>query len=674
MPEFIAKLFSSGSFIPHGHCYLWQSELVWLHILSDSLIALAYYSIPITLVYFAQKRKDLPFDWIFFLFSAFIISCGTTHLMEVWTLWHPTYWLSGALKAFTAIISLYTAIALVKLMPQALAIPSPAQLSTANRELTQQIRDRQQAEDRVRQLNQTLEVKVAQRTAELETSMGQVQDYVERTALAMDAAKMGSFDWDLVTQKVTWSHYHEILWGYQSGTAERTYQDWIRRIHPDDLAKAEGAIKTARATATDYSSEYRVIWEDGTMHWVAGFGRFYFTRNGEPFRMMGIVQNITERKQVEASLQLSEERLRLATEAADIGMWFWDLIEDRLVWTHCCKRLFGLNPDTAVSYKRFLEALHPEDRDRTHAAVEQAVKDRQEYTIEYRSVWGDGSTHWLLAKGRAFYDERDKPIRMMGIAQDITDRKLTEVVLQEQARELSQVNAQLMETTELVNQRNLELDRFAHIISHDLKAPLRAIANLSEWIEEDLADRTPPESKHNLALLRARVARMNALIDGLLSYARVGYQETSCETFDLNELLLEIVDSLDIPPQFAVQLPQTSLTISANRLLLSQVFANLISNAVKHHDRPDGRAIVTAQAQEEVYSFSVADDGIGIAPKYHSRIFDIFQTLQQNKEDSTGIGLAIIKKIIERIGGQIRLESELGQGAAFYFTWPMRVS
>jgi PAS domain-containing protein len=149
MIELIEKLFSSDTFIPHGHCYLWQPELVWLHLLSDSLIALAYYSIPLTLIYFVKKRQDLPFDWIFLLFSAFIVSCGTTHLMEIWTLWHPTYWLSGVIKAITAFISIYTAITLVELMPLALSLPSPAQMTIINQNLEQQIRDRQETEKNV---------------------------------------------------------------------------------------------------------------------------------------------------------------------------------------------------------------------------------------------------------------------------------------------------------------------------------------------------------------------------------------------------------------------------------------------------------------------------------------------------------------------------------------------
>lgn len=167
MPELLKNFFASKPFIPHGHCYLWQTELVWLHIISDSLIALAYYSIPIVLLYFVRKRQDLPFNSIFLLFGTFIVACGTTHLMEIWTLWYPTYWVSGFIKAITASVSVYTALELVPLVPKALALPSPAQLEVANLELRHQITKRQRAEDALQKANDELETKVRNRTAEL---------------------------------------------------------------------------------------------------------------------------------------------------------------------------------------------------------------------------------------------------------------------------------------------------------------------------------------------------------------------------------------------------------------------------------------------------------------------------------------------------------------------------
>ena len=175
MQEMWKTFFSSGSFIPHGHCYLWQTQLVWLHVASDSIIALAYFSIPITLVYFISKRQDLPFDWIFALFGAFIVACGITHIFEVWTLWHPTYWLSGTMKAITALVSFATAILLVDLMPQALALPSPAQLASANRLLESEIVERQLAEVAIQKAKEELEIRVEKRTAELKSQTQQLE-------------------------------------------------------------------------------------------------------------------------------------------------------------------------------------------------------------------------------------------------------------------------------------------------------------------------------------------------------------------------------------------------------------------------------------------------------------------------------------------------------------------
>jgi PAS domain S-box-containing protein len=659
------------SFLIFNQCLLAVLGLppgdLWLF-LSHSLTTLACYTIAVTALYLVKHRQDLPFKRVFWLLSIFMVAGGTAYLLELWPLWDLA--LLKGLKAVTALIATYLAIVLLRLVPQALALPSPKQLRLINDELQQQIHDRQQAEAQVQQLNQDLEAKVAQRTNELEDSMIQVQEYVERATLAMDAARMGAWDWDLTNQKIVWSFYHTILLGCEDHNLVRTYEDWRQRVHPDDLAAVEAAVQTARATGTDFSAEYRVVWDDGSVHWVAAFGRFYFGRLGEPLRMAGMMQDITDRKQVEAALQLSEERLRLATEAAEMGMWFWQIDTNELVWTPKCKALFGLKPETEMSYDAFLAALHPDDRNRADAAVQQALVQQAEYVIEFRSQWPDGSEHWVVSKGRAFYDEQGQPVRMMGIAQDISDRKKIEFDLQERSRELNQMNRMLLQTTALINQRNQALDQFAHVVSHDLKAPLRAIANLSEWIEEDLTEHAPPDTKQNLELLRSRVRRMDTLISGLLAYARIEHQAAPAETFALNELLDEIIDSLDVPPAFTLQRPPELPPITTNRLLLGQVFTNLISNAIKHHDRPNGRVQITARVLPHGYEFSVTDDGPGIAPRNHDRVFEIFQTLtSRDQKENTGIGLAIVKKIIERAGGQIHLESQIGQGSTFRFTW-----
>ncbi|HEX4140710.1 MAG TPA: hypothetical protein VHY09_10215, partial [Candidatus Methylacidiphilales bacterium] len=152
----LERLFSTREFMPHGMCYQWNGTVISLHVISDALIALAYYSIPLTLVYFVRKRKDLAFDWMFVCFAIFIVACGTTHLMEILNIWEPTYWLSGVIKAFTAIVSVATAILLIRLIPQALALPSPEQLRRSNAALQTEIHERMEAARKVDSLNQEL--------------------------------------------------------------------------------------------------------------------------------------------------------------------------------------------------------------------------------------------------------------------------------------------------------------------------------------------------------------------------------------------------------------------------------------------------------------------------------------------------------------------------------------
>ena len=254
---------------------------------------------------------------------------------------------------------------------------------------------------------------------------------------------------------------------------------------------------------------------------------------------------------------------------------------------------------------------------------------------------------------------------------NLLERELNEQQnnLRSRATELADLNRALATTNNTLKERNQELDRFSHIVSHDLKAPLRGINNLSEWIEEDLADKLTAETQKYLHLQRERIARMQNLIDGLLQYARVGRNNAPVETVDVRQLLKEVIDSVDPPPEFAIAIMGKMPIINTQRLYLEQVFSNLISNGIKHHPRVDGKITISVQERERFYEFAVADDGAGIAPKLQNRIFDIFHTLDKGDKLNTGVGLAIVKKIVEERGGKIAVESELGKGAAFCFQW-----
>ncbi|GAB4131886.1 MAG: hypothetical protein Fur0046_01210 [Cyanobacteria bacterium J069] len=260
--------------------------------------------------------------------------------------------------------------------------------------------------------------------------------------------------------------------------------------------------------------------------------------------------------------------------------------------------------------------------------------------------------------------------RRIAIVRDITQFLETEAKLKARADELNRLTQDLAETNEMLEDRNRELEQFAYVASHDLKAPLRAIANLSEWIEEDLSGQLPEENQQQLHLLRGRVHRMEALINGLLEYSRVGRMESPIERVSVPILLDEVIDSIDPPTKFKVIIDPHMPALITKRLPLRQVFANLIGNAVKHHDREDGQVRIGVTDLGDRYEFSVADDGPGIAPEYHRKIFMIFQTLHaRDVKENTGVGLSIVKRIVETEGGTIRLDSQEGEGATFYFTW-----
>jgi PAS domain S-box-containing protein len=690
---------SASPFIPHGHCYLWQPGLVWLHGLSDGLIALAYGLIAAALIYFIQKRQDIPFRSLFWLFAAFIATCGLTHLLAVWTLWFPTYWVSGGIKAATALISLYTALTLIPHIPLALALPSPTQLINLNQALQAEVRDRKQveanlrtAEQEVRRLNQDLEDRVQRRTAQLEeakqrienlliqeqqdrltlqTAKDNLQDTAERLNLALSAAQMGTWDWQLDQQTQVWSPQTERILGLTPGTMPQTQAQWAQLVHPEDLPKVQVVLEQAIATQADFDQQYRVQWPDGHWHWVSAYGRVVAVADGHSQRMVGVMQDITGRKQAELSLQSSETRFRAVFEQAAVGMarlspeGQWIQVNQKL-----CDML-GYQPSDLIN-QHFGAITFDDDHAQDQRYYNQLMTGEiLSCQFEKRYLHKDGHPLWTLVTVSVESGATEGITALIAIIEDIEERKAAREELLHRAQELSTTNLVLAHTTALLERRNSELDQFAYVTSHDLKAPLRAISNLAEWIGEDLAGQIPVENQRQLALLRSRVQRMEALINGLLEYSRVGRRERQMTSFNVTQMVHSVIDSLAPPRGFEVVVATDMPTLYTHQTALSQVFANLINNAIKHHDQDQGRVVVGWRSQGDTIEFSVADDGPGIAPQYYDKIFTIFQTLKARDDfESTGIGLSVVKKIVESENGRIWLTSTLGQGTTFYFTWP----
>lgn len=226
-----------------------------------------------------------------------------------------------------------------------------------------------------------------------------------------------------------------------------------------------------------------------------------------------------------------------------------------------------------------------------------------------------------------------------------------------------------------LERRNEELGSFAHVVSHDLKAPLRGIASLSQWLQEDLGDRLDEESRARLDLIQERITRMDALINGLLGFARAGQAKSEPTRVDIARLVATVVSDLGPLNGIRVEVADSLPVVFGDQIRLRQVFQNLIGNAVKHHPGPTGSVEISCAESEGQWEFSVRDDGNGIDPRHHQRIFMIFERLgTQDDGESTGVGLAVTKKIVENAGGTIGVRSDgvPGSGSTFHFTWPKK--
>ncbi|MBE9161654.1 PAS domain S-box protein [Tychonema sp. LEGE 06208] len=287
MWTFLNNLLFTSNYISHGHCYLWQRDLVALHVVSDSIIALAYYSIPVSLIYFSTQGKDLPFRNIFLLFGAFIFSCGTTHIMEVWTLWHPVYWLSGSLKLITAVISAYTAFALIPLIPEALVFTSPAQLEIINQILQTEIVERRESDARYQTLTEASPVGIF---------------------YADDAG-------DCLYVNEPWCQIAGITGDEALG------KGWLRGIHPDDRESVFAQWYSVAQEQLPFKSEYRFQrLDDGQVKWVFAQSVGQIGENGEVKSYVCTITDITERKLVEEENRLLNETLenRIADRTAQM--------------------------------------------------------------------------------------------------------------------------------------------------------------------------------------------------------------------------------------------------------------------------------------------------------------------------------------------------------------------
>lgn len=612
MPDFLRQLFSSGDFMPHGYCYLWDPGLVWLHVISDSLITLAYFVIPMILLWLVRKRRDIPFNWMFVCFGVFIVACGSTHAMEIWNLWHADYWLSGVVKAITAVASIGTAILLIQLMPQAMELPSPHQ-------------------------------------------MQKVIDQLHQQAELLDLAHDAIFVRDLEGAIIYWNRAAEKIYGWTSAEAcGHITHELLRSRYPQPLFEIESTVIEKGGWEGELVHQTR----EGKEVIVASRWSLRCGLDGEPVSILEVNRDITARKKAEA-------KFRDLLEAAPDAMVIVDQQGSIVLANAQTQKLFGYMTQELLSQP--VEILMPEGLRKRHAG------HRDDYVraprarpmgagLELAGRRKDGSEFPVEISLSPLQTEQGT--LAISAIRDITERKSAEAMRARHALELAQTNSELAAA-------NQELDSFSYSVSHDLRAPLRHIDGFSRILLDEYKSRLDTDGQHYLERISDGAKQMGRLVDDLLNLSRLGRQELNRKSTNLSAIVENVrIGLAESAAGRAVDWKIAPLpAVNCDPSLMKIVFTNLLSNALKFTAPRQQTVIELGCMEEEERAFFVRDNGVGFDPKYADKLFGVFQRLHRQEDfEGTGVGLATVQRIIHKHGGRIWAESAPDRGATFYFT------
>ncbi len=688
------------SYMEHGLCLNWEKPLVFLHVGSDILTTISYYSIPIAMFYFAYRRRDLPFFKIFIMFAVFILSCGTTHLFAAYTIYRPEYWIEGYIKAFTALVSVATAVIFIPRLPEALAFPSLAnsmnEITRLNTELKQKNIELQMANHSIEKLFDPVYWistggKILRVNEAACTSLGYNREEMQ---------KMSVPDFDPNFPADNWPEHWEEL-------------------------KKTGSMR--------FETQHRS--KDGSLQDVEVVAN-YMSYEGEEF-ICSIIRNISERKQLEL---IKERRLLSLTspleEVGDVQFTdLFDLDEIQLIqdafasatgvasiitdtegrpltkpsnfcdlciniirktekgFQNCCRSdamLGKLNPDGPIMQPCMSGGLWDGgtgikvgNRHIANWLIGQVLDEScdmasmKAYAVEIGA--DEEAYNDALQKVKRMPVEQFKEVcnALFLIAGQLSNMALQNI---QQARHITEKQKASQERELLINQlqeKTSELERFIYTVSHDLKSPLITISGFLGFLKEDF--RNNDESEFNSTISRISLAseRMKQLLDELLELSRIGRKTTPPEKVNLNALVHEVIDVISGRIQefgAVVEVDPDLPDVMVDRPRILQVYENLIDNAVKFssgQEIPPHIIVGVRKSEEGEQQLFVTDNGIGIESHYAGKIFELFEKLDP-RSSGTGVGLAIVKRVIEVHGGRIWAESAgIGHGTTFCFTLPL---
>lgn len=617
----------------HGYCYRWDAELVWLHVGSDALIALAYFTIAGSLVWVVGRLgRPLPFAWLAVGFASFILACGVTHVLAVWTVWHPDYWLSGFAKLATAAISVATAAALPTVAPRVVA------LLAAERDATR-ARERE-----------------------------------ERHRRGLLGGRLGDWQWDTADDQMQWSPVLQTLLAHAAG-APQTLEAFHARVHPEDRAAVEAALTHARRRVEEYALEFRVLWPDGSVRWLEARGQFW--RRGRPgvaddVQLSGLFWDATARKVAESRYRIAERAIHdtsngIAVADASQPDEPLTLVNPAFeqITGYAASEVLGRNCRFLSEDCREQEAL---DR------VRVAVRDRGEIRETVLNRRKNGQWFWNDLSISPVWDDGQREVtHFVGVLRDVTDHV---ALAMRRDSDLAFESALRVEAQEA----NRAKDEFLALLSHELRTPLHAALT---WLQ--IAEARPeasPEISRALTALRRALTSMARLVEELLDSSRIiaGKFTLDREPVRVTEAIESTTHALEaLAAERGVSLvvddAAEGALVEGDARRLAQALRALVDNAIKYSER-GGRVVLSSVVEADgTLVVAVKDDGVGIAADLLPHLFERFHQADSSRSRSRGglgLGLFLVRSIVEAHGGTVSAESAgPGRGAVFEIRLPV---
>ncbi|MEZ5038846.1 MAG: ATP-binding protein [Saprospiraceae bacterium] len=388
-----------------------------------------------------------------------------------------------------------------------------------------------------------------------------------------------------------------------------------------------------------------------------------------PNEVLVIIKNVSEKKQSEKALRVSELQLKEAQEVALLGSWEYDYATDTLTWSEQLYHLFQIPLGTPVSFESCLMTLVEEELQTTLLDIKNKPVDNVFFNFVYKKVLKETGPRWFQMRGKKVLGKEGRPIRISGIIQDITSKKNQEDLTRKTLVELNQKNEDLKKYIE----SNMQLENFAYMASHDLKAPIRTIVSFTQLLKRSLGDRLNKNEQEYLSYITSGANSMKNLIEDLLLYSRVNTENHRLETISLYTLIDQIKTDLKIEIEGSntiIELKTMPDLIDADATMMRQLFQNLLENAIKFRkDEVTPVVEISCSSSDEYWHFSIKDNGIGVGAEFREKVFLLFRKLHNStKYEGTGIGLALCKKIVEQHGGKIWIDDQYEEGTCFHFT------